>query len=243
MKANLLRKYWIILRVFWLFVRISFSTAFENVLGIFKKESGNRRLAWWSEGIINLLKIELKVVGSDKIEYKKSRRYVLMSNHLSLVDIPIVFHVMGSRVRLIGKSELFKVPIWGSALRATDFISIDRKSSFKAQKDLQYAKKILEQGTQLWIAPEGTRSRDAKLLPFKRGPFKLAMDVDAIILPIGLRGCNLVLPADKYEFHLNKKVEVHIGDPIDTTKYSSEEMSELIHKTRRSILKLTGEQP
>ncbi|NQY67065.1 MAG: 1-acyl-sn-glycerol-3-phosphate acyltransferase [Flavobacteriales bacterium] len=182
--------------------------------------------------------MDLKVYGEEHVNFENGQRYVIMSNHTSLMDIPVVLHALGSTIRFMSKDSILKIPIIGSAMRASGFVSIDRKSGFQAKKDLAYAKKKLEEGIQLWVSPEGTRSADGELLPFKRGVFKMAMEVDALIIPVGLIGCNKVVLPDTMEPYLNERVEVHIGDPIDTSLYSKDTIVDLMQVTREKIMAL-----
>lgn len=99
----------------------------------------------------------------------------------------------------------------------------------------------MESGIILWVAPEGTRSKDGKLAPFKKGGFITAIQAKATIIPIGIRGAFDILPARTFNIHLNQKAEIHIGEPIDAAQYTIENKEELIEKTHQSIKKLVGE--
>ncbi|NQY10829.1 MAG: 1-acyl-sn-glycerol-3-phosphate acyltransferase [Flavobacteriales bacterium] len=240
-KANAFRKVWIILNFAYAMFMICFPTVIENIFGMFKHDVGTGRLKWWTTKMVRDLRVNIKVINSSNFSFEKGKRYIIMSNHSSFTDIPFAMHAMGPTIRFMSKADILKIPIVGPAMRASGFVSVDRRSSFQAQKDLEYAKKKLGEGIQLWVAPEGTRTKDGKLLPFKRGVFKMAMEVDAIIIPLGLRGCDKVVPAGKLEIYLNENVEAHIGTPVNTSDYTKETMKDLIDETRNQILKLKGE--
>ena len=99
---------------------------------------------------------------------------------------------------------------------------------------------MMESGIVLWAAPEGTRSPDGKLLPFKKGCFHLALDTEAVIVPVAIRGIHKVLPARSWRFNLGQQVSVHIGEPIDAATYTREDLPELMAETRQRIATLLG---
>ena len=150
------------------------------------------------------------------IDFIPGRAYMIMSNHSSLYDIPLIFESLPGSVRMLAKKELYKIPLFGFALETNDFVSIDRHNRHQAHKDLQQARKKMEEGIILWAAPEGTRSLTGALQPFKKGIFHLAMETEAIIIPVGIRGIHEVLPAKTLHFTPHQTVSVHIGAPIDS---------------------------
>src|SRR5690606_30789925 len=121
---------------------------------------------------------------------------VLMSNHRSYYDIPTVFRAVPGRVRMVAKKELFRVPIFGPAMLASGFVKVDRERRESAIASLRESQRLLESGTRVWIAPEGTRSRDGRLGPFKSGGFHLALSAGVPILPMALEGTEKILPHD-----------------------------------------------
>ena len=116
-----------------------------------------------------------------------------MSNHQSLYDIPVLFYVIGPNIRMITKKELFRVPIFGSALAAAGFISIDRSDRDAAIRSLDEARALLASGTHVWIAPEGTRSRPGSSFLSRRAPSTWRFEAGLPILPVTLRGTRDVL--------------------------------------------------
>jgi 1-acyl-sn-glycerol-3-phosphate acyltransferase len=201
----------------------------------------DRALRAWAKGLLSIIKLSYKIYNPEQVNLAPHRAYILMSNHASLYDIPLIFMALPGNIRMVAKKELFNVPIWGHAMKACKFISIDRKNSAQAIEDLKIAKKQMEEeNVILWIAPEGTRSLDGKLNPFKAGGFLLALQTNAIIIPIGIRGAGKILPPKTLNFCLDAKVEVHVGKPIDTSEYSVKTRRELIKKVRESILSLAN---
>jgi len=173
----------------------------------------------WATRMLNVVKIKRTVVQNKPLEFLSHRAYLVMSNHGSLYDIPLIFESIPGSVRMIAKKELYRIPLFGFALRTNEFVCIDRKNRQQATKDLQEARKKMEDGIILWAAPEGTRTRTGKLQSFKKGIFLMAIETQAIIIPVGIRGAYDVLAPDTFNFNLNKPVSIHIGDPIDTTQF------------------------
>ena len=117
---------------------------------------------------------------------------------------------------------------------------MDRKNHEQALKDMENAKKKMEDGIVLWIAPEGTRSRDGTLGGFKKGGFMMAIQTSAVIIPVGIQGTDNVLPADTWRTRTGRHVSVHIGQPIDTAGYDVENRSVLMEKVKEQLTSLGG---
>lgn len=198
---------------------ISFPTVVEALQGRVTKQVCDDRLARWARNIVDNAAVELEVVGRENLRHGET--YLIMSNHQSLYDIPVLFHVVGSNVRMITKQELFGVPVFGPALEAARFISIDRSNRHAAIKSLQEARDLLASGTHVWIAPEGTRSRTGELLPFKKGAFYLAFEAGLPILPVTLRGTRDALPAKGVRSTAGARVRVTIHAHIDPRPYAA----------------------
>jgi len=151
-----------------------------------------------------------------------------MVNHRSHYDIPLSFVSLPGSIRMLTKNELFKIPIWGKGMKAAEFISIDRKNLEQALKDLDEARRLMLSGIVLWVAPEGSRSRTGKLGEFKKGGFMLALQTGAIIIPVGIKGSETILPPDSLDFYLNRKVDITIGEPLDAALYNVDQRDALM---------------
>ncbi len=148
-------------------VLISIPTALEGMVGRTDKRIFDDRLDRWCKRVLARADMDVQVVGRENV--RTGQTYLVMSNHQSLYDIPVMFYVLGGNLRMVAKAELFRVPIWGRAMREAGFIAIDRSNRERAKESLESAKKSLAAGVHIWIAPEGTRSRTGELLPFKKG--------------------------------------------------------------------------
>ena len=120
-------------------------------------------------------------------------RYVVVSNHLSMFDIPLLFHVLPIKGRFLSKKELFRIPLIGQAMRTIGIVEIDRASSGSSRAAINEGVTLAaERGYSLIVFAEGTRSRDGELLPFKKGAFRIAIDTGLPLLPVVIEGTNQV---------------------------------------------------
>lgn len=194
----------------------------------------------WSTTLLHMVRSSLTVRG-EVPEFGDGRRYIIMSTHASHYDIPITFVSMPGSIRMLAKKELFRVPLLGPAMRAAEFPSIDRHNRNRAVQDLARARAMMESGIVLWAAPEGTRSQDARLQPFKKGCFHLALDTEAVVVPMAVRGVHRVLQARSWKINLGQPVEVRVGTPIDTSGMTREQLPELMAQVRAQIEELLGD--
>ena len=198
---------------------ISFPTVVDGALGRVRKEVCDARLDSWGKKIVEHARMDVEVVGRENLV--PGQTYLVMSNHQSHYDIPVLFYVLGPNLRMITKTELFKVPIWGGAMRESGFIAIDRSNRQRALESLKVAQESLKSGVHIWIAPEGTRSRTGELLPFKKGGFALSIDAGLPILPVALKGTRDALRADGVRSTPGVKVKVTLFPHIDPESYKT----------------------
>jgi 1-acyl-sn-glycerol-3-phosphate acyltransferase len=220
---------------------ISVPTLVDTALGRFSVDLGDARLESWSRRCLELAQATLDVRGRDRIPAGET--FVVMSNHLSYYDVPVLFQAFPGRLRMVTKKELFRVPVWGPALREAGFIPIDRESRKDAIESLKVAEEAMDHGVNVWIAPEGTRSRTGALGPFKRGGFRLALGTRRRILPVGIRGTPSILSPDGFLIKAGGHAEVEFGAPIDTVRYGLERRDQLLSDVRREIARLSGQEP
>jgi 1-acyl-sn-glycerol-3-phosphate acyltransferase len=198
---------------------ISAPTVVDAFRGRVRKSECDARLDRWSKACLRNARVELEVVGAARLATPET--YLVMSNHQSLYDIPVLFQVIGPNIRMITKKELFRVPVFGGALEAAGFISIDRTDRNAAIRSLRRASELLAGGTHVWIAPEGTRSTTGALLPFKKGAFYLAFEAGLPILPVTLQGTRDVLPAHGIRSRPGAHVRVTIHERVDPKPFAA----------------------
>ena len=180
----------------------------------------------WSQRLLNIIGLQYRTLGQAP-DFNDGRRYIIMCSHASHYDIPLSFIALPGSIRMLAKKELSRIPVFGSAMTASEFIFIDRHNRDNARKDLLAARKKMESGIVLWVAPEGTRSVDGRLLPFKKGCFHLAIETQAIIVPVAIRDIINVLPKGSWTMNLGVNVEFHIGETIDASAYTLDRRAEL----------------
>ena len=130
-------------------------------------------------------------------EYLPDGPFILMSNHQSNFDILALIATIPRRIYWIAKKELFDIPVFGSSMRRGGYIPLDRSDGRKALKSMDNAAAIIRQGSSVVMFPEGTRSRDGHLLPFKRGGFMLAVRAGVPVIPVTINGSGTVNPGGR----------------------------------------------
>ncbi|MGF2734088.1 lysophospholipid acyltransferase family protein [Marinobacter sp. DUT-1] len=194
----------------------------------------------WSAALLRLVRANLTVRG-EVPDFGDGRRYIIMCTHASHYDIPVSFVSLPGSIRMLAKKELFSIPLLGQAMRAAEFPSVDRSNRNRAVRDLEKARDMMESGIVLWAAPEGTRSPDGKLLPFKKGCFHLALDTEAVIVPVAIRGIHQVLPARTWQINLGQPVDVRVGQPLDVAGRSKQDLPEIMAEVRIRLEDLLGD--
>ena len=217
----------------WQTLRISVPTIWEGLRGSLTPEASDRRLAQWSKAIVERAHIDLHVHGAEHATPGES--FVIMSNHQSLYDVPVIYQALDRRIRMVAKKELFQVPLWGRAMQGAGFIALDRQSRERSRSTLLASADVLHRGTSIWIAPEGTRSRDGALGEFRKGGFHLALQSGCRILPLTVIGTRKVLPAKGARITDGCRVDVVVHAPIDPRVFGEDRRDELIAQVRQSI--------
>jgi 1-acyl-sn-glycerol-3-phosphate acyltransferase len=212
---------------------VSAPTVVDAVRGRITVELCDRRLKNWATRLLDGAGASRKVVHPERAG--TSEVFIVMSNHRSLYDIPMIFESFPRTLRMVTKAELFRVPIWGGAMRAAGFIELDRHNRKRAKEGIEVARARLESGINVWIAPEGTRSRSGELGPFKGGGFRLALDTGLRILPVALRGTEKILPADGVAVNRGAEVECEFGEPVDPAAFGESRRTDLMNAVRASI--------
>jgi 1-acyl-sn-glycerol-3-phosphate acyltransferase len=154
-----------------------------------------------------------------------------MPNHQSNADIPLLLGRLPVQFRWLAKAELFRIPIFGRAMRGVGYISIDRSNRKSAFESLERAARTIRSGTSVLIFPEGTRSRDGRILPFKKGGFVLSVDAGVPIVPIIIRGTRDIIPKGHFLIR-PAPVTMEILDPVETADYTRKTKDQLLERIR-----------
>jgi len=202
-------------RVLGAMARVTAPTLVDAVRGSVSRRAIDDRTRWFGRRVVEVLDIDLITTGADAIP--PGRAYVYMANHQSHLDIPVLYATLPSpTIRMVGKAELFRIPLWGRAARAAEYIEIDRADHAKAMASMAAAGRLIADGVSVFIAPEGTRSRDGRLGPLKKGGFHLALGAHVPVVPVAIRGTIDILPRGASAPRRGRRVEVTIGAPIST---------------------------
>jgi 1-acyl-sn-glycerol-3-phosphate acyltransferase len=146
------------------------------------------RWAMWTAHLgVRAAGIRIEVKGREHLD--PNQRYIFMSNHVSNLDPPILLPLLPGRTSVFLKRSLMKIPLLGYAMHLGDYIPVDRDGRVESAKlSVERAREVMAAGLHVTTFVEGTRSRDGRLLPFKKGPFYLAMETGAPIVPISIWG-------------------------------------------------------
>jgi len=186
----------------------------------------------WSRLNGYLTPIRVRVTGRGNIDPTQS--YVIVANHQSQYDIFVLYGWLGIDFKWVMKQELRKVPGIGICCEKVGHIFIDRSNHEKAVASLRAAKEKIVNGTSVIFFPEGTRSRDGSLGVFKKGAFKMALDLRLPILPITIVGTRDILPTDTVDlFPGCARMIIH--KPIDIAGYTNDNLGELVDRARGVI--------
>jgi 1-acyl-sn-glycerol-3-phosphate acyltransferase len=169
------------------------------------------------------------------------RPYVFAANHASSVDIWALFVALPVNFRFIAKKQLGHIPLFGWAMAAGRFIFIDRQNPAAARRSIARAADRIRSGTSVAIFPEGTRTRDGTLGPFKKGGVHLAAEAGVPIVPIAIRGSRAIMPRGSF-FLRRGTVHVDVGEPIATAgAHSPAERTALVGQIRDAIARMLAQ--
>lgn len=185
----------------------------------------------WARLVLAALGVRVEVRGA---EHVPSGPAVYAANHGSALDIPILLAHLPADFRMIHKRSLSSVPVLGWSLRFAGHIAIDRRHPFRARRSLEAAVRRLREGSTLAVFPEGTRSQDARVRPFKRGMFGLAIEAGAPVVPVSLDGVKRVVPRGISTLRPGA-VRMTIHPPIETKATGAGGASALAEEVRRIV--------
>ncbi len=191
------------------------------------------RIAGW------MCRVRVKVKGREKIT--PGRNYVFLSNHQGNFDGPVLLHVIPRDFRGLVKKEMMRIPILSWVMKLVHFVPVDRSDSVRARASLDYGAGLLAQGYSFIAFPEGTRSRDGRLGPFKKGVFLMALKAGAPILPITILNTRRIQPPGAYGIRPGT-VAIIFHDPIPTQGLGVDARDRIIDLTRAAIASGLDEQ-
>lgn len=188
--------------------------------------------ARWCQLLARLVPVKVKVTGLEHITPGQS--YVVVANHMSQFDIPVIYGYSGLDLRWVMKAEIRWIPFVAMACRAIGHIFINRSDPEQARQAINTAVGRLKPGTGVLFFPEGTRSRSGKLLPFKKGAYRVAVDRGLPLLPMTVIGTREIMAADSMQLYPGE-VALVIHPPICTDGHSVADIPILAERSRQLI--------
>ncbi|MBT1076394.1 lysophospholipid acyltransferase family protein [Geobacter grbiciae] len=189
-------------------------------------------LAWSRAGLI-LAGVRLRVSGAEQVP--AGEPVIFMGNHQGNFDILVLSRAVPRRFSWLAKEELFRIPLFGSAMRRAGYIPVDRSDGRKALRSLDAAAKRIRAGASVIVFPEGTRTLDGSLLPFKKGGFILAERAGVPIVPFTINGSMRVNPRNTCNLVRGAEISVRFGAPIPTSGSKALKGQPLMDRVRDSI--------
>ncbi len=184
--------------------------------------------------------MRLRVVGEENIW--AARPAVFLFNHQSQLDVFVLGSLLRKDFTGVAKKSLERDPFFGPVGYLADVAYVDRADSAKAREGLEPAVDALRNGRSIAIAPEGTRSPTPRLLPFKKGPFHMAMQAGVPIVPIVMRNCGQIMAAHSMVIHPGT-VDVAVLAPIPTEDWTRENLNEHVESVRQQYLDTLADWP
>jgi 1-acyl-sn-glycerol-3-phosphate acyltransferase len=186
----------------------------------------------WSWLILHTILCPIKITGLDRLD--RSRPQVLAANHISALDIPLLYLYLPFQFRIMAKKELFRYPFMGWHLRRSGQIPVDAGSAIASMRSLMRAVRSLQGGMPLVVFPEGGRSASGQIQPFMSGAFYIAIKAGVDIVPMAIVGTYEVLPMNS--FHIRPGlIELVAGEPIPTSGYSLRDMDVLAARVQKAV--------
>ncbi len=179
---------------------------------------------------VRLAGVRIETVGMEKID--PARTYIYMSNHISNLDPPILLPLIPRRTSVMAKKELFSYPVLGKAMQLGSLVPVDRGNRDAGIAAVREASKVLQQGISMSIFVEGKRSWDGKLLPFKKGPFYLAVENDVPVVPVTIVGTHYAMPKGRFAIK-SGTVQIIFHDAIEPKDFGDRD--QLMMRVREVI--------
>jgi 1-acyl-sn-glycerol-3-phosphate acyltransferase len=223
---------------------ITVVTSLGSFWGLFLRlldPSGDRVLDLaraWSGWVTSFAGVKIEV--DNRAHLVPEQPYVFMVNHASSLDIWAMFVVLPRRIRMIAKKQLARIPLFGWGMWAGRFIFIDRHNGLSARRSIDEAGQRIHNGESVLLFPEGTRTRDGSLGPFKKGGFHLAVKAGVPIVPVALKGTGELMPRGSFLLRAGT-VKAIIGEPIATQGLGDEERATLNDRVRAVVEAMLAE--
>ena len=192
-------------------------------------------LRWWCNNLLRASSMRIEVQGLARLPAGNA---VYVCNHQSNFDPVLVYSQLGKHLRFIAKRELFKIPIFGSALRATGMIAVDRSGGERDREAISSAVEAVRSRVSILFFAEGTRDPEGRLRPFKKGAAVLALQAQVPLVPLALAGTKDVMRKKSLLIHGGRPVVLMVGEPISTAGLRLEARDALTEQAHARVAEL-----
>lgn len=213
------------------------------VLGVFafitypfdrKGKVGHYYARLWGKTALLANGVKVKIEGMEHLNGKGP--YIFMSNHQSYYDVFALLGHLPYQFKWLVKKELFSIPFFGWTMAAVGYISVDRGGTRATVGAMNEAAQKIRDGMSVTVFPEGSRSPDGSIQPFKKGGFTLAIKSKVPIVPIAIDGSRDIMPKDKFTV-TSGEIRMQMDRPIETENYSLKDREILMKRVRETICK------
>nr|HID58870.1 1-acyl-sn-glycerol-3-phosphate acyltransferase [Desulfobacterales bacterium] len=184
----------------------------------------------WAKSILFVSRVKVRVIGLENLD--KNGSFIYMANHQSMFDILVLYAYLPVQFRWLAKIELFRIPLFGHAMSRIGCIGIDRSDGKAAYRSLMAAAQRVNNGISVLVFPEGTRSHDGEIKPFKKGGFLLALKSKRPIVPIVIHGTHEIMRRGRIRVKPGRVV-MKINQPIQTESYNKSTQKILMDRVMR----------
>lgn len=211
--------------------------AFSLFCSLFDRDGSlqHRIARFWSRMILGTIGVHVHVIGMEKVD--PARPHIYTVNHLSALDVPVLYTHLPSQFRILAKKELFRYPFLGWHLRRSGQIAVDQQNSRSAIRSMGRAVESLKGSMSVMIFPEGGRSEDGQLQDFMAGAFYLGIKAQVDVVPMALVGTYEILPMNTW--HIKPQpVFLLVGDPISTAGLTLRDLEKLTQQAQHAVAEL-----
>jgi len=186
----------------------------------------------WGKVALLANRVKVKLEGMEHV--KGEGPYIFMSNHQGSYDIFALLGYLPFQFKWLAKKELFSIPFFGWTMAAAGYISLDREGSRKTVEAMNEAAQKIREGMSVVVFPEGSRSPDGSIQPFKKGGFTLAIKSKVPIIPVAINGSREIMPKGKLTAS-SGEIRIRMGHPIETQDYALKDRRSLMERVRETI--------
>lgn len=223
---------WVVVIPFVVIITLILSLICIGVAVVITPDAANAVAVCWSRLACGIIPVRVAIVG--RRNYRPGQAYVVVANHLSMVDIPAIHGFMGLNIKWVMKQELRRIPIFGTACHRLGCIFVDRSHRDAAIRSIHTARRRMSDRASVLFFAEGTRSRDGRVLPFKKGAFVFAQETGMPILPITIKNSDIIMPADSLNLTPGR-VEIIVHPPLHHLPTDPDQLEATIASVRNAI--------